>query len=78
VVSDWLADEMCAMQQRITELEAQRNELLTLVEAVEWCVYKMTIHGDIVDGSCLWCHGDYPDHYPDCQRQATIAKARGQ
>lgn len=63
---------------RIAELEARLEAAVAALEAVEWCVCLMTMHGDIVDGSCPWCHRDYPDHYPDCQRQVNLAKARGQ
>lgn len=52
---------------------AVADELLALVEAVEWDW----------DGFCPWCKGQSPEyggsgHAPDCPRQRTLARAQGQ
>ena len=53
---------------------AAAPDLLRVLEAVEW-VYNSR-EGQ---GECQWCRELERDgHAPDCQRQAAIAKARGE
>jgi hypothetical protein len=68
---------------RLTE---QRDALLAALEDVEWVRFELGMAK-----TCPWCRlaeptryvgtdgGYYPTggHAPDCQRQAAIAKARG-
>lgn len=50
----------------IMDVEQQYSDLLALVMKHEWHIYKVTRHGDIVEGECPWCYGDYPDHANNC------------
>ena len=76
-----LALQLQRCQRRCAELkakleatEAQRDALLTLVEAVEW---DENDQGNVV---CPWCHWEEKrdGHAPDCAYKSTIDKARGQ
>jgi hypothetical protein len=54
-------------------LIAAAPDLLAALEAVEWVPMEYR-------ESCPWCHADPGSggHAPDCQRQAAIAKAKGE
>jgi hypothetical protein len=58
---------------RVNDLTEQRDALLAALEAVEWVPMEYR-------ESCPWCHADPGSggHAPDCQRQAAIAKAKGE
>jgi hypothetical protein len=55
------------------KLAAAAPDLLAALEAVEWVPMEYR-------ESCPWCHADPGSggHAPDCQRQAAIAKAKGE
>ena len=60
-----VGDLLYRAQAEVCELEAQRDELVALVEQVEW-----------VGGFCPWCDASgraSPKHYGDCPRQAALA-----
>ena len=52
----------------IRKLEAQRDELVALVERVEF------VGGE---PHCPWCKQRFA-HAPDCERQEKLAKAKGE
>jgi hypothetical protein len=80
----WIGQRLEAMANR--DLMAAVNDLLAALEAVEW-VTMPNGHGDS-DDRCPWCLGYYIDdeeldagiqgHKFDCQRQAAIARAKGE
>jgi len=71
--------ETDAYVDRITELEQQRDDLLALVEEVEWMT---AVGGEDAYKSnmdyCAWCQNwKREGHKDDCPRQAAIARVRG-
>ena len=67
-------------------LEQQRDDLLALVEKVEWVVAGSTYvfgEGRRNYYRCPWCgrrkriDDTFDSHDPDCNRQTTIARVRG-
>lgn len=54
------------------QLMATAPRLLSALESVEWIT-----HTGSGGQRCPWCQGTYPDHEPDCMRQAARAAARG-
>jgi hypothetical protein len=53
-------------------------ELRETLYAVEWVLGGKHYIGDysILRGVpvCPWCKGEYPNHKPDCQRQAALSQ----
>ena len=65
--------ERLALQAQLATTQQQRDELLSLVEAVEW-VEGWPIHQHV----CSWCDGkSHEGHFPDCPRQSILARVRG-
>jgi len=58
------------LEQQLEDTRKERDELLALVEQVEW-TWNGLWH------QCPWCREIHEDqgHAPDCPRQAAIAKA---
>ena len=72
-----LQEDRLRLLARIRELEAQRDELLALVEQVEFIQDRGPRNRDY--DVCPWCDSWMRDgHATDCPRQAVLAKARGQ
>ena len=64
------AHEKAALEDELAATQQQRDELLALVEQVEW--YASMLY------RCPWCRGYSTDgHEPDCPRQAALAKVKG-
>lgn len=58
---------------RCQRVEADRDLLLATLEAVEW------MRQEGIGNVCPWCErDDFDDHAPDCQREVTLAKVKGE
>ena len=69
---DWHG-KVAQLKEERDEVTAQRDALLAALEAVEW------VFNAFGDNICWWCRAEkFSGHADDCQREAAIAKAKGE
>ena len=63
--------------ERLAELEAENERLRVALEDVEWVDGPELARGmgGMMEQVCPWCDATYPDHDPECVRQAALEPA---